>query len=142
MSTRKKPSQKPEVVLQQYREGIQQLVTSVMAELGNHPPGVERLCAGLQRYWDNWHEHRALRRAVVDATRGTPYENSVEPIGRPFLMMLRAELIHDGVRDADRLAQWLYDESRAIADAESRSGRRAPRRRACLLALLRAEASG
>ncbi|HSW14949.1 MAG TPA: hypothetical protein VLI06_19035 [Solimonas sp.] len=136
------PQYAPEEAIRLYRAAMQEVVGEIMGVMESRAPGLDRLCDGLERYWEGWFARRELRRAAYDSTRGTSFEHSVEPMGRPFLVMVRGELLQDGVRNADRLAQWIYDESRAIATAEADGDERAPERRAKMLALLRADAAG
>jgi hypothetical protein len=58
-------------------------------------------------------------------------------MGKPFLMMVRAELMPRRGAHADQLALRVYDEAPAIAVAEAPSGSRDQARREKLASLIR-----
>lgn len=126
-----------EEALRLHRQFLQDLLAEVMKALSVGQPGVGRLAYALEVYWEGAFKRRDVRRAVVAATVGTPQEKSVEPMGRPFEMMIRAELVPSERADLDQLAHLIYDEARAIALEEAVSGERQQARRERLALTIR-----
>lgn len=127
----------PEQALQLHKKFLQDVLQDVMKILDTGEAGVERMIRGLNAYWVANHKHRATRRKVQAALMGTPQENIDEPMGTPFLVMLRAELLADEVKNLDALAQEIYVAAREISVAEAASGRTQLKRREKLIAHIR-----
>lgn len=126
-----------EEALKAHRQFLQELLDAVMPMISSGEPSDERLLAALEVYWDACLARRHVRNAVLAATRGTAAEQAVEPMGKPFLMMVRAELRPRHGARADELALAVYDIARAIAVDEAVSGERALARRRALAELVR-----
>lgn len=126
-----------EEALKAHRQFLQELLDAVMPMISSGQPSDERLLAALEVYWDACLARRDIRNAVLAATRGTAAEHAVEPMGKPFLMMVRAELRPRHGARADELALAVYDIARAIAVDEAASGERAVARRRALADLVR-----
>lgn len=127
-----------EQALQLHKKFLQDILQDVMKMLDTGDAGIERMIRGLNAYWDANYAHRATRCQVQAALVGTPHENIDEPMGRPFQVMIRAELLADGVQDLDALSQEIYTVSREISVAEAASGQQQMERRAKLIARIRA----
>ena len=126
-----------EQALELHKKFLQNILQEVMKILETGDPSVDRMIRGLNTYWDANHQHSAARRRVQQALVGTPYESNAEPMGRPFLMMLRAELQADHVQNIDAISQQVYDEAREIALDEAMSGERKLDRREKLIAYIK-----
>lgn len=124
--------------LRAHRQFLQELLDAVMPVMSVGQASDDRLLAALELYWDACFERRDVRNAVLAITRGTAAEHAVEPMGKPFLMMVRAELRPRHGARADELALAVYDLARAIAVDEAVSGERALARRRALAELVRA----
>ncbi len=127
-----------EQALQLHKEFLQSILQEVMNVVATGKAGVERMIQGLNTYWDANLKHAATRRKVRDALMGTSHENEEEPMGRPFQMMLRAELQASHVKNPNALSQKVYEEAREIALAEALSGKQQTARRKKLLAEINA----
>lgn len=123
-----------EEALQLHKRFLQELLQDMMKVFDTGNAGVERMIKGLRVYWDSNHQRAATRRTVLAATAGTPYENQVEPMGRPFQAMIRAELLASGIKDSQELSQMVYEEARQIALEEALTGKRKLKRREKLIA--------
>lgn len=128
-----------EGALKVHRAFLQEVLAEVMPMLSTGTPGDERLIESLEVYWEACFARRETRRAVLAATRGSCVEKVVEPMGKPFQVMVRAELLPRHGADADALAQTVYDIARAIAVDEAVADARAPARRRALIKLIRSE---
>jgi hypothetical protein len=117
--------------MKQHRLFLQELLRDVMTVLATGEPSAERLVEALGVYWEGCFARRAIRKRVLEATAGTQFEKSVEPMGRPFEFMVRAELQGSNLPNLDDLSEQIYQEARAIAVDEARENQRLlPRRRA------------
>ncbi|MDP9140533.1 MAG: hypothetical protein M3O62_07070 [Pseudomonadota bacterium] len=128
----------PEQALQLHRGFLQEILADVMRVMSVGVASDERLIAGLEMYWEACLSRRDKRRAVLDATMGSASEHAVEPMGKPFLMMARGELLPRRGKLADQVALHVYDEARNIAVSEALTGVRDTARRQALIALIRA----
>jgi hypothetical protein len=128
----------PEAAIAEHRRFLQEILAEVLAILDVGSASDERLIAALIAYWDACLARRDCRLAVIEATRGTAYEKSVEPMGKPFLMMVRGELLPRRGSAADAAALHVYDQARLIAVAEARTGSADPAERERLMAYIRA----
>jgi hypothetical protein len=126
-----------EQAIKLHREFLQGILADVMRILNQGSASDERLITALDAYWEACLARREQRRAVLAATKGTQFEHAVEPMGKPFLMMVRAELMPRRGAQADQVALQVYDEARAIAVAEALSGTRDQARREKLASLIR-----
>lgn len=124
----------PEEAMKQHKQFLQDILQDVLKVFASGEAGVNRMITGLHVYWDASHQRSATRRAVLAATAGTPYENKVEPMGRPFMVMIRSELHTSGFTNSDALSQQIYNEAREIALEEAQSGERNLKRREQLVA--------
>lgn len=124
--------------LRAHRAFLQEVLAEVMPILSSGTASDERLIMGLDAYWDACFSRRGVRRAVLAATRSSALEPVVEPMGKPFEVMVRAELMPTHGARAAALATVIYDTARAIAVDESVSGERATLRRKALIARIRA----
>lgn len=125
----------PEQALPAYRDFLRQVLTEVIDTLSGErsEPGIRRLSKAMQTYWDACLARRSLRSAAVQAAAGTCYESQIEPLGQPFLVLLRAELRHIGCSNADDLSRDIYVCARGITVEEARSGRQEKQHRESLL---------
>jgi hypothetical protein len=123
--------------VQSHRNFLQEVLAEVMKVLSFGPPSDERLIAALEVYWEACFARREVRRVVIESTRGSEVEHSIEPMGKPFLMMVRAELLPQHGERADELALSVYDQARAIAVDEAVAGIRASTRREEVLGVIR-----
>src|SRR5690348_11981116 len=98
-----------------HRAFLQEVLAEVMKILEIGQPSDERLIKAMESYWEACYARRAVRRGVVSATKGTSFEQAVEPMGKPFLLMVRAELVPKHPDTADELSQRVYDTARAIS---------------------------
>ncbi len=128
----------PEQALKLHRQFLQEILADVMKVMSTGVASDERLIASLEVYWEACLARRDQRRAVLDATQGSPTEHAVEPMGKPFLMMVRAELLPRRGAAADQVALRVYDAARAIAVSEALSGTRDIAGRQELMTLIRA----
>ena len=120
--------------LKAHRTFLQEVLAEVLPVLSVGAPSPERLVAGLHAYWEACLARREIRCAVLAATANSAAGQVVEPMGTPFEVMVRAELLPvHGVRSAD-LAREIYDVARAIAVDEALSGERESERRRALIA--------
>lgn len=126
-----------EQALQLHKKFLQDILQEVMKILDTGAAGVERMIRGLDTYWDANFSHRKTRYKVQAALTGTPHENIDEPMGRPFLVMIRAELLASGMQDIDALSQEIYTVAREISVDEAVSGTKQLERRAQLIAHIR-----
>jgi hypothetical protein len=131
------PDLTQEQALQLHRAFLQEILAEVMSVMSVGIASDERLIAGLEKYWEACLARRDKRRAVLDATVGSPSEHAVEPMGKPFLMMARGELLPRRGKLADQVALHVYDEARDIAVTEALTGARETARRQALAALIR-----
>lgn len=128
----------PDEAIKLHRGFLQEILAEVMKIMGVGAASDERLIAALEVYWEACLARRATRLAVLKATSGSQHERAVEPMGKPFLMMVRAELLPRRGNRADDVALAVYEEARKIAVDEAASGDREIVRRQNLLALIRA----
>jgi hypothetical protein len=126
-----------EEAIRMHRQFLQEILGEVMRVLDVGAASDDRLIAALEAYWQACLSRRDRRIAVIESTSGTAFEKSVEPMGKPFLMMVRAELMPRRGAAADQAALFVYDEARAIAVAEAVSGVADTQRRAQLIAFIR-----
>jgi|SRR5581483_3504633 len=112
-----------------HKQFLQLVLQDVMQVLASGEPSPQRLVRALEAYWASCLRHRHRRVAVQAAVAGTSFEDAVEPLGRPFRLMLQAELAPMKGADTEQLAQWIYDEARAIAVDEATTGEPEPARR-------------
>jgi hypothetical protein len=120
MTNQKKLGVEP--ALQLHKQFLQAILQEIMKVFESGNSGVDRLIKGLRTYWDANFEHRATRSAVQVALAGTPYESNAETMGRPFLMMMQAELQASQVLNFAALAQTIFEKAREIALEEVISG--------------------
>ena len=126
-----------EQALKLHRDFLQAILAEVLAVMSTGTASDERLVAALEVYWEACLSRRDQRRAVLAATAGSPSERAVEPMGKPFLMMVRAELLPSRGTQADAIALQIYDQARDIAVCEAQTGIRDRVRRDAVLALIR-----
>jgi hypothetical protein len=118
-----------EQALELHKKYLQDILQNIMLVFETGDASIERMIRGLNGYWDANYQHRVTRRTVYDTLKGTPYENSTDSMGRPFELMLRAELHASNVQNDEVLSKKIYEEAREIALAETISGKRNLKRR-------------
>lgn len=123
----------PDQALALHRQFLQEVLAEVMHIFSSGTASDERLSRGLETYWEACLARREQRRTVMEATSGSPAEFAVEPMGKPFLMMVRAELLPRRGKASDGMALTVYDEARAIAVSEALTGQRETARRRSLI---------
>jgi hypothetical protein len=126
----------PDQALPAYRDFLRQVLTEVVGQISGEP-SLSRLSRAMQAYWDACFARRNLRSAAVEAAAGTRYAEQIEPLGLPFLKLLRAELDHIGCHEAEGLSRDIYLCARGIMMEEARTGRRETQNRQSLLFMLR-----
>lgn len=127
--------------LKVHRTFLQEVLAEVMPILATGTASVPRLISGLHAYWEACLARREVRCAVQAAVRHRSIEPVIGPMGMPFEVMLRAELLPThGVRAA-ALAKEIYEAARAIAVDEAPSGERESERRRALIAQIHAAAA-
>ncbi|MES2491038.1 MAG: hypothetical protein V4607_14720, partial [Pseudomonadota bacterium] len=94
-----------EQALQLHKQFLLDILQDMMKVFETGDAGVARMIRGLQVYWDSNHQRSATRRMVHGVLSGTHHENNAETMGRPFLMMLRAELQASNIQNVETLAQ-------------------------------------
>lgn len=129
-----------EDALTAHRVFLQEILAEVMPILSEGTASDERLMRALDVYWEACFARREIRCAVLAATRNSEFEKAVEPMGKPFLMMVRGELLPRHGARADQLALTVYDAARQIAVDEAAGGQRVTERRRVLIALIRSAA--
>ncbi len=113
-----------------FRDLLRDMAGEVADATAALPAGYQRLCAGLQSFWESVREHRGALRPVAESSEG---QELLGRIGRPFQHLLYSELINSGCENPVSQLSPLIEDVRSIARAELRSGRRAVRRRRQLL---------
>ncbi|MFA5941577.1 MAG: hypothetical protein WC809_19685 [Sinimarinibacterium sp.] len=126
--------------LKAHRIFLQEVLVEVMPILASGTASETRLIAGLEVYWEACFARRDTRCAVHAATKNTPFEQVIEPMGKPFEVMVRAELLPTLGAHAAALATFVYDTARAITIDEALSGERASERRRALIEQISASA--
>ncbi|HVT36980.1 MAG TPA: hypothetical protein VHE37_15425 [Nevskiaceae bacterium] len=126
-----------EQALELHRSFLKEVLAEMLQALSEGEPGIERVCRSLEVYWESAYARREARRAVLAATTGTAIESTVEPMGRPFQLMVEAELSAAHCADAHMLSQFVYQEARGIAVEEAMADARKPQRRRRLLERIR-----
>lgn len=127
-----------EQALQVHKKFLQDILQDIMKVLGKGEAGTDRVIKGLSTYWNTSLRYSATRRKVLAVIAGTSHEKDAELMGRPFLMMIRAELQASKVQNLDVVSQGIYDEAHAIALEEAGTGKRASARRKKLLEYIKA----
>ena len=127
----------PDDALKLHRAFLQEVLGEVMKIMGVGTASDERLITSMEVYWEACLARRTTRLAVLKATAGTPVERVIEPMGKPFQVMVRAELLPRRGEQADAAASIVYDEARSIALQEALSGQRCTARRQKLIDLIR-----
>lgn len=127
-----------EQALQLHKNFLQDILLGVVKILGSGEAGADRMIKGLNAYWNVSYRYGPTRRKVQVALAGTAHENAQELMGRPFRMMLSAELQASKVQNIDALSQEIYNEAHDIALTEALSGKRVLGRRKKLAARIRA----
>ncbi|HSW11687.1 MAG TPA: hypothetical protein VLI06_02535 [Solimonas sp.] len=122
----------PDQALPAYRDFLRQVLSEVIGQI-NGEPSLTRLTRAMQVYWDACLARRSQRAAAADAAAGTPYETQFEPLGQPFLKLLRSELVQIGCSNPEQLSRDVYLCARNITLEEARSGRRETQHRQSLL---------
>lgn len=118
------------VTADSYRDLLRGVAGEVADATAALPAGYQRLCAGLERFWESVREHRVALRPVAESSEG---QELLGRIGRPFQHLLYSELINSGCQNPVSQLSPLIEDVRSIARAELRSGRRARQRRRQLL---------
>lgn len=131
----------PEQALPVYRDFLRQVLTEVIGQISGEP-SLPRLSRAMQVYWDACLARRKLRTAAVEAAAGTQYEAQIDPLGQPFLKLLRTELAQIGCANPDQLSRDVYLCARNITIQEARSGRRESQHRQSVLHCLHEAALG
>jgi hypothetical protein len=129
----------PEQALPAYRDFLRQVLGEVVGQMSGEP-SLSRLTRAMQVYWDACFARRDQRTAAVQAAEGTRYAAEFEPLGQPFLKLLRAELSRIGCLEADELSRDVYLCARNITVEEARTGRREVQNRQSVLFMLRQSA--
>lgn len=124
--------------LEVHKKFLQDILQEIVKVLAVGEAGTDRVIKGLSTYWNASLRYSATRRKVQAAVAGTPHEKDAELMGRPFLMMIRAELQASKVQNLDAVSQEIYDEAHAIALSEATTGKRAAARRKKLVARIKA----
>ena len=127
-----------EQALQLHKKFLQDILQDVLKVLEAGEPGTARVIEGLNKYWDANQQHREARRKVQEVIAGTSHEQDAERMGRPFLLMLRAELLASNAKDLDVLSQEIYDSALEISLVEAASGERDVARREKVIARIQA----
>lgn len=130
-----------EQALQLHKKFLQDLLQDVVKVLETGQAGANRAIEALKIYWEANLQHSAARRTVQDALVRTSNEKDAERMGRPFLLILRAELQAGNVQNLDAISQEVYDEAHEISLAEAASGERDLARREKLIARIKAASS-
>lgn len=116
-----------------HRSFLKEVLADMLKVLSTGEPGTARVVAALEAYWESSFTRREARRAVLAATSGTAIEKVVEPMGRPFQLMVQSELIAAQRADADVMSMLIYEEARGIAVEEAMTGERKLQRRKRLI---------
>ncbi|MEQ1440734.1 hypothetical protein AAG565_15385 [Fontimonas sp. SYSU GA230001] len=127
--------------LQLHRRFLQEVLAEVLPVLSRGDASAERLVAGLHAYWEACLARRGMRCAVLDGVRDSPAATVVEPMGKPFEVMVRAELLPELGTPATALAAQIYEDARSIAVDEAATGEREGERRRALIARIRTAAA-
>lgn len=112
------------------RDLLRDMAGEVADATATLPAGYQRLCAGLESFWESVRERRGELRPVAESAEGAEL---LGRIGRPFQHLLYSELISSGCDNPVSQLSPLIEDVRSIARAELRSGRRARQRRRQLL---------
>lgn len=131
-----KQSDSAQAAIRLHQAFLQEVLARVMTVLGQGVASEQRLAAALEAYWEASFERRDTRLGVLRDTQGTDLEGAVEPKGRPFLIMVRAELRPRFDRQAESLALQVYEQARALAVREAQDGVRDPEGRRRILELI------
>lgn len=113
-----------------YNELMRELAGEVAEATAELPAGYQRLCTGLESFWDSVRQRRGALRSVAESSEG---QEVLGRFGRPFQHLLYSELVNSGCPDPEPHLSPLIEDVRNIARAELRSGRRARQRRQQLL---------
>jgi hypothetical protein len=119
-----------ETAVDAYRDLLRDMAGEVADATATLPAGYQRLCAGLESFWESVRERRDELRPVAESAGGAEL---LGRIGRPFQHLLYSELINSGCENPVSQLSPLIEDVRSIARAELRSGRRARQRRRQLL---------
>ncbi|AXQ30083.1 hypothetical protein D0B54_16010 [Solimonas sp. K1W22B-7] len=120
----------PEIATLAYRDLMRDMAGEVAEATAELPAGYERLCAGLESFWDSVRERRSELRHVAESNEA---QELFGRIGRPFQHLLYSELLNSGCEDPAPHLSPLIEDVRSIAHTELRSGRRARQKRRQLL---------
>lgn len=116
----------PEAALDAYRHLLRHMAGEVAEATATLPAGYQRLCAGLETFWEAVRERRNDLRPAAESAEG---QELLGRIGRPFQHLLYSEMINSGCADPAPHLSPLIEDVRSIARAELRSGRRNNQRR-------------
>lgn len=125
-------------VVETYRVYLGEVLGEVLKTTIPMTPGLERLCAGIEAYWDACFPRRDARLQVMQASGEPGVDEAILRISRPFGHLLYSELLHSGCTNAPVQAGYLFAAVRGIAQDEARSGERAGPQRAKLQQAIRA----
>jgi len=125
-----------------YRHYLREVLGEVMEKTAPMAPGLERLCAALEAYWEACLSRRHVRLRVMREIPSPGTDEMLLRISRPFGYLLHSELERSGCANAPVHAWVLFAEVRGISQAEARSGERDLHRRALLLRRVRERLAG
>lgn len=118
-----------DAALELYRGLLREMVGELAEATAALPAGYERLCAGLETFW----EAAFARRRQLREARALATEPELGRIRRPFNHLLYSELLRSGCADPATQVAPLIEDVGSIARAELLSGRRSRQRRSRLL---------
>lgn len=118
----------PAVAMILHRWHIQDIVADVVKASGPMSAGIERLCAGLEAYWESAFARRGMRRMVEQTAHDHKLLRRVDSMGKPFCLLIELELKVSGWVMPGKKARIIFDQARAIMLEEVETGRRSLRR--------------
>lgn len=127
----------PAAIVAAYSAYLGELRDEILQVTRPMAPGLQRLCAGIETYWEACYARREARLQAMQAGRDAAVDEAILRISRPFSHLLYSELLHAGCTNAPVQAGYLFAAVRGIAQDEARDGRRSVASRARLLQSLR-----
>ncbi|HSW11454.1 MAG TPA: hypothetical protein VLI06_01365 [Solimonas sp.] len=125
-----------------YRHYLSEVLAEVLETTAPMAPGLERLCAGMEAYWEACYTRRHARLRVMREINSPGTDQVLLRLSRPFGYLLHSELEHGGCANALTQAWVLFAELRGIAQDEARSGKRHLHQRAQLQRRIRERIAG
>lgn len=118
----------PAVALILHRWHIQGIVADVVKASGPMSAGIERLCSGLEAYWESAFARRSMHHMVEQLAHNHKLLHRADSMGKPFCLLIELELKVSGWVMPSKKARVIFDEARAIMLEEIETGRRSSRR--------------